>query len=186
MGPRDGARCPRSYSRQEYRRSNIGSFFFFFIAHTSTPVIIKSINRTLFYRCRSVLRRHQRHDGPHARSLLEILLAFCRTSVLGCKYPSIHIYIYIVRLTLSQTKIINTISFFLFFKLKFIIVYGLLGYEPLTYEGYVYPAWANVLGWIIAGSSVAMIPAVALYQYMNTTGTPLQVITYYIFGVYNY
>lgn len=59
---------------------------------------------------------------------------------------------------------------------QFIIVYGLLGYEPLTYEGYVYPAWANVLGWIIAGSSVAMIPAVALYQYFNTPGTHLQVI----------
>jgi solute carrier family 6 dopamine transporter-like protein 3 len=55
-------------------------------------------------------------------------------------------------------------------------VYGLLGYEPLTYEGYVYPAWANVLGWIIAGSSVAMIPAVALYQYLNTSGTGLEVI----------
>jgi len=58
-------------------------------------------------------------------------------------------------------------------------VYGLLGYEPLTYEGYVYPAWANVLGWIIAGSSVAMIPAVALYQYFNTSGTHLQVILLY-------
>ncbi|CAH1711848.1 sodium-dependent dopamine transporter [Aphis gossypii] len=58
--------------------------------------------------------------------------------------------------------------------LVFIIVYGLLGYEPLTYEGYVYPAWANVLGWIIAGSSVAMIPAVALYQYFNTAGTHLE------------
>ncbi|KAF2887315.1 hypothetical protein ILUMI_18858, partial [Ignelater luminosus] len=43
--------------------------------------------------------------------------------------------------------------------LMFIIVYGLLGYEPLSYEDYVYPEWANVLGWIIAGSSVAMIPA---------------------------
>jgi len=41
----------------------------------------------------------------------------------------------------------------------------------------VYPAWANVLGWIIAGSSVAMIPAVALYQYLNTSGTHLQVIS---------
>lgn len=60
-------------------------------------------------------------------------------------------------------------------------MYGLLGYEPLTYEGYVYPAWANVLGWIIAGSSVAMIPAVALYQYFNTSGTPLQVIHFVLY-----
>lgn len=54
---------------------------------------------------------------------------------------------------------------------QFIIVYGLLGYEPLTYESYVYPQWANVLGWIIAGSSVFMIPAMALYQFIITPGT---------------
>ncbi|KAI4462243.1 sodium/chloride dependent transporter [Holotrichia oblita] len=48
--------------------------------------------------------------------------------------------------------------------LIFIIVYGLLGYEPLSYEEYIYPAWANVLGWMIAGSSVIMIPTVAIYK----------------------
>ncbi|CAG9815445.1 unnamed protein product [Phaedon cochleariae] len=55
--------------------------------------------------------------------------------------------------------------------LLFIIVYGLLGYEPLTYESYVYPAWANVLGWAIAGSSVIMIPIVAVYKIAVTPGS---------------
>lgn len=86
--------------------------------------------------------------------------------------------LFLVVSSLFENKIITKISVFNFFYylFKFIIVYGLLGYEPLTYEGYVYPAWANVLGWIIAGSSVAMIPAVALFQYLRTPGTPLQVI----------
>lgn len=62
--------------------------------------------------------------------------------------------------------------------LLFIIVYGLLGYEPLTYETYVYPTWANVLGWFIAGSSVIMIPAVAIYKFITTPGTCAKVGTF--------
>lgn len=56
-----------------------------------------------------------------------------------------------------------------------IIGYGLYDYRPLEYEGYVYPTWANVLGWTIAGSSIAMIPAVAIYQIIITPGTLSQV-----------
>ncbi|XP_046611830.1 sodium-dependent dopamine transporter [Neodiprion virginianus] len=55
--------------------------------------------------------------------------------------------------------------------LMFIIVYGLMGYEPLTYEDYVYPLWANVLGWLIACSSIVMIPAVGAYKLLTTPGT---------------
>lgn len=51
-----------------------------------------------------------------------------------------------------------------------------MGYEPLTYEGYVYPLWANILGWFIASSSVAMIPGVAIYKICVTPGTFRQVI----------
>lgn len=59
--------------------------------------------------------------------------------------------------------------------LLFIIVYGLLGYEPLSYENYVYPVWANVLGWAIAGSSVLMIPAVGIYKFCTTPGSCIKV-----------
>ncbi|XP_034255518.1 sodium-dependent dopamine transporter isoform X2 [Thrips palmi] len=62
--------------------------------------------------------------------------------------------------------------------LMFIIVYGLIGYEPLTYEDYIYPAWANVLGWLIAGSSVAMIPGVAAFKLLTTPGTFCQRMRY--------
>ena len=58
--------------------------------------------------------------------------------------------------------------------LMFIIVYGLMGYQPLTYEDYVYPVWANVIGWLIATSSVAMIPGVAIYKIIVTPGTFMQ------------
>ncbi|EAT37969.1 AAEL010106-PA [Aedes aegypti] len=55
--------------------------------------------------------------------------------------------------------------------LLFIIIYGLIGYEPLSYEDYVYPTWANVLGWCIAGSSMIMIPLMAFYKLLVTPGT---------------
>ncbi len=56
-----------------------------------------------------------------------------------------------------------------------IIGYGLYDYRPLMYEDYTYPSWANVLGWCIAGSSILMIPAVAVYQIAITPGTLRQV-----------
>ncbi|XP_014673494.1 PREDICTED: sodium-dependent dopamine transporter-like [Priapulus caudatus] len=42
--------------------------------------------------------------------------------------------------------------------------------DPLKYDDYVYPTWANALGWIIAMSSVFMIPAMALYTLATTPG----------------
>ncbi|XP_022230124.1 sodium-dependent dopamine transporter [Drosophila obscura] len=61
--------------------------------------------------------------------------------------------------------------------LLFITVYGLMGYEPLTYGDYVYPSWANALGWCIAGSSVVMIPAVAIFKLLTTPGSLRQRLT---------
>jgi solute carrier family 6 dopamine transporter-like protein 3 len=61
--------------------------------------------------------------------------------------------------------------------LLFIMIYGLIGYEPLTYEDYVYPAWANALGWSIAGSSMLMIPLMAIYKLIVTPGTFRQRLT---------
>ncbi|KAH0954864.1 hypothetical protein HN011_010211 [Eciton burchellii] len=58
--------------------------------------------------------------------------------------------------------------------LMFIIVYGLVGYEPLSYEDYIYPVWANVLGWLIACSSVIMIPSIAIYKLCSTPGSFIQ------------
>ena len=59
--------------------------------------------------------------------------------------------------------------------LLFIIIYGLIGHEPLSYEDYVYPSWANVLGWCIAGSSMIMIPLMASYKLIVTPGSLRQV-----------
>ena len=38
------------------------------------------------------------------------------------------------------------------------MIYGLIGYTPLRIGDYDYPMWANVFGWMMAGSSMACIP----------------------------
>ncbi|XP_035709046.1 sodium-dependent dopamine transporter [Folsomia candida] len=54
----------------------------------------------------------------------------------------------------------------------FIIVFGLvIVNEPLQIHEYVYPQWANVLGWGITCSSIAWIPGMALYKLAVTKGT---------------
>lgn len=43
-----------------------------------------------------------------------------------------------------------------------IMIYGLLHHTPLVDKNYEYPVWANVLGWLMAGMSMACIPVIAL------------------------
>uniref|UniRef100_T1J2S9 Transporter n=1 Tax=Strigamia maritima TaxID=126957 RepID=T1J2S9_STRMM len=52
-----------------------------------------------------------------------------------------------------------------------IVIYGLMSHEPLTYEKYVYPEWANQVGWMIAASSVLCIPTVAVWSLATTPGS---------------
>ncbi|XP_074641152.1 sodium-dependent dopamine transporter-like [Tubulanus polymorphus] len=55
--------------------------------------------------------------------------------------------------------------------LAFIMIFGLVMYKPLTYDGYVYPWWANLIGWLMALSSILCVPGVAIYKICTTKGT---------------
>lgn len=55
------------------------------------------------------------------------------------------------------------------------MVFGFVQYEPLEYDGYKYPDWANALGWCIACSSTACIPLLAVIQLARTPGPLLAV-----------
>lgn len=52
-----------------------------------------------------------------------------------------------------------------------IMIFGFVTWEPLKYESYVYPAWANVIGWSIALSSILCMPTLAIIQILRTPGT---------------
>lgn len=55
--------------------------------------------------------------------------------------------------------------------MQVVIVFGLLYHEPLQYNEYHYPGWAEGIGWTLAMSSILMIPLFAIIQLINTPGT---------------
>ncbi|XP_030007788.1 sodium- and chloride-dependent GABA transporter 2-like [Sphaeramia orbicularis] len=49
---------------------------------------------------------------------------------------------------------------------------SLVEYQPLTFNRwYVYPAWAYTVGWVLALSSILLVPGFALYKLSTGTGT---------------
>lgn len=59
------------------------------------------------------------------------------------------------------------------------MLYGVITFEPITYGPYVYPTGANVIGWFIAGSSIMCIPLFAVYGFLTTSGSPMEVNKFY-------
>ncbi|KAK3589109.1 hypothetical protein CHS0354_017451 [Potamilus streckersoni] len=59
--------------------------------------------------------------------------------------------------------------------LAIIVISSILHYTPLSYEGgietYIYPEYANILGWFIAASSMSIIPIYAVYKISSTRGS---------------
>lgn len=52
-----------------------------------------------------------------------------------------------------------------------VVMFGLINHEPLRYIDYIYPDWAEWVGWSLALSSILMIPLVAICQLIKTPGT---------------
>uniref|UniRef100_T1J4W0 Transporter n=1 Tax=Strigamia maritima TaxID=126957 RepID=T1J4W0_STRMM len=52
-----------------------------------------------------------------------------------------------------------------------VIVCALLFKQPLMYNEYVYPSWAEIVGWIFGLTSVAAIPLWAIYYLCRSKGT---------------
>lgn len=50
-------------------------------------------------------------------------------------------------------------------------MYGLYDYKPLSTDpSGMYPWWTDLLGWVMAGSSMVMIPFVAVYKIVRLPG----------------
>ena len=39
-----------------------------------------------------------------------------------------------------------------------------IGYQGNSYDDYIYPSWANALGWLLTMSSVLMVPLVIIWK----------------------
>uniref|UniRef100_S4RAY4 Solute carrier family 6 member 8 n=1 Tax=Petromyzon marinus TaxID=7757 RepID=S4RAY4_PETMA len=56
-----------------------------------------------------------------------------------------------------------------------VFLFHLVHYERLTYnDRYVYPGWAEALGWLMALSSMLCIPAVAFFKLLRARGSLAQ------------
>jgi solute carrier family 6 amino acid transporter-like protein 5/7/9/14 len=52
-----------------------------------------------------------------------------------------------------------------------ILVFSFIRYEPAKYGSYLYPTWADGLGWIMCMASVVPIFVVAIYKFIRTPGS---------------
>lgn len=55
-----------------------------------------------------------------------------------------------------------------------LMIHSLIQYRPLVYDRvYVYPTWANAIGWLMTMSSVLLIPGYAIYAIWKAEGVGL-------------
>ena len=63
---------------------------------------------------------------------------------------------------------------------QFILVFSFVQYRPISLGDYVFPAWADRLGWFIAVLPVLPIPAVAILKMRNTEGATLKMVCLFV------
>ncbi|XP_072926070.1 sodium-dependent noradrenaline transporter isoform X1 [Hemitrygon akajei] len=64
--------------------------------------------------------------------------------------------------------------------LLFVVIVSIVKFKPLTYDEYIFPFWANVVGWGIALSSMSLVPIYAIYKIFTVRGTLKERIAYCI------
>lgn len=75
----------------------------------------------------------------------------------------------------SQTAKFNTNPLCLLWS-QGTFIFSIVKYSPLKFSNtYVYPLWANILGWFIATVSLSLIPLFVLYKLKHGEGTVRQV-----------
>uniref|UniRef100_A0A2K5Q8Q6 Transporter n=1 Tax=Cebus imitator TaxID=2715852 RepID=A0A2K5Q8Q6_CEBIM len=64
--------------------------------------------------------------------------------------------------------------------LLFVVVVSIVTFRPPHYGAYIFPDWANALGWVIATSSMAMVPIYATYKFCSLPGSFREKLAYAI------
>ncbi|XP_063055804.1 sodium-dependent dopamine transporter [Engraulis encrasicolus] len=64
--------------------------------------------------------------------------------------------------------------------LLFMVVVSFASFSAPKYGSYVFPVWANVVGWCLAVSSMTMVPLYALYKFFSLPGNFKQKLAYAI------
>ncbi|VCW69406.1 unnamed protein product, partial [Gulo gulo] len=64
--------------------------------------------------------------------------------------------------------------------LLFVVVVSIVTFRPPHYGAYIFPEWANALGWAIATSSMSMVPIYAAYKFCSLPVLLFQKLAYAI------
>nr|DBA17065.1 TPA: hypothetical protein GDO54_002572 [Pyxicephalus adspersus] len=62
--------------------------------------------------------------------------------------------------------------------LLFVVITSIVTYNPLSYDDYHFPPWANQAGWAIALSSMILVPIYFIYKFFTVPGTFKQKLGY--------
>lgn len=62
-------------------------------------------------------------------------------------------------------------------RFQFVVVVSIATFRPPHYGAYVFPEWANALGWAIAASSMSVVPIYAAYKFCSLPGSSREVST---------
>lgn len=54
---------------------------------------------------------------------------------------------------------------------QFVVIASTLTSSGLKYDDYIFPNWANVVGWSVAMSSMVFVPLYAIYKFLSVPGT---------------
>ncbi|TKC39049.1 hypothetical protein EI555_017328, partial [Monodon monoceros] len=64
--------------------------------------------------------------------------------------------------------------------LLFVVVVSIATFRPPHYGAYIFPEWANALGWTIAASSMSVVPIYAAYKFCSLPGSSREKLAYAI------
>ncbi|XP_010855440.1 PREDICTED: sodium-dependent dopamine transporter [Bison bison bison] len=65
-------------------------------------------------------------------------------------------------------------------RFQFVVVVSIATFRPPHYGAYVFPEWANALGWAIAASSMSVVPIYAAYKLCSLPGSSREKLAYAI------
>lgn len=54
---------------------------------------------------------------------------------------------------------------------QFVVIASTLTSSGLKYDDYIFPNWANIVGWSVAMSSMVFVPLYAIYKFFSVPGT---------------
>ena len=127
------------------------------------------------YRSKSTFRQSRRNDWKKSKHLLQTLLGNCCSCPDHCKSTGILINITQIEHVCPFPKL----SAKCFFLLQVILIFSIIQFKPARYEDYVFPPWAQGVGWVIAMASIIWIPLGSIHTLWVLPGSFMQVMDIY-------